>query len=480
MDVIASGRILLVAAVVAAAALCSGVELTDFREPHPWHPRRWHVNAGSFDEGTWTLDFARHPHADLMNAIDIPVSPQRFVVDIEADAEAAGARLTIWTVSSAWVSKDFGVIAATTNGARTVRQTFTIDADLTKDWKWASNGRRIAPKWRHMPRPSRFLGFHVFKNACTAVKPKIRFLSVRVEGWPENSSPEVRLVPPTGNEPPRQIGVHVVNAATNALPAARLEVRVEDWDGHSVGTTTTEVRDLAGGASRYVLLDAPAHPPGKNYFRYRAVWLEDGRPRAGVRPSETSWTRPVTTEGSRTKRPELPWGMNLALARNQAFDCFCGYDPEFTEAAYARMERKAELARRCGVTWDRFEIQPAFLRPTQDAWNWAFYDRIVEILDRNGISGFGLVCGFPKWTQPYTEEGYRVYCETLQAIVRRYRGRMHGWEIWNEPNIHFWTGPKEDYFKLVDRAFGAIRAVDSDVPVIGLSAASMPDTLDFA
>lgn len=469
-----------VAAALWTLAACGAVELTDFLGPHPWNPRRWHVNAGTFEDGTWTLDFAAHPHCDLMNSIDIPVSPQRFILDIEADAEAAGTRLTIWTVSGAWVSKDFGVIATASNGARAVRQTFEIDADLTKNWKWVSNGKLINPKWSRMPRPSRFLGFHAFKNACKAERPKIRFLSFRVEGWPENSVPEVRLIPPTGDEPPRQIGVRVVNAATNAIAAARLEVKVEDWDGRLVGTATADVRGLTGGESRYALLDAPAYPQGKNYFRYRSTWLEDGMPRAGVLPSETSWTRPVTFEGTRDKRPELPWGMNLVLCRNQAFDCFYGYDPEFTEAAYARMERKAELARKCGVKWDRFEICPADLRPTKDRWNWELYDRIVAALDRNGISGFGLVCGFPKWTKPYAEEGYRVYCETLQAIVRRYRGMMHGWEIWNEPNIHFWTGPKEDYFKLVDRAYGAVREVDPDVPVIGLSAASMPDTLDFA
>jgi len=473
-------RLCLVLSVAMAGILCRAVELTDFREPHPWNPRRWHVNAGTFADGTWTLDFANRPHADLMSSIDIPVSPKRFFVDVEADAEAAGTRLTIWTVSGGWVSRDFGTIAAASNGAKTVRQTFAIDADLTKDWKWASNGRTINPKWSRMPRPSRFLGFHVFRNMCRAAHPKIRFLSVRVEGWPENSAPEVRLVPPRGDEPPRQLGAYVINAATNDLSEGTLQVAVEDWDGHAAGTVTANVRNLKGGESRYVTLDLPSCPADKNYCRYRSAWLEDGVRKAGVLPFETSWTRPVTSEGTRDLRPELPWGMNLVLARNQPFDCFSGYEPAFDEAAFARMEQKAELARKAGVKWDRFEIQPPFLRPTKDQWNWELYDRIVDVLNRNGISGFGLVCGFPKWVKPYTEEAYRVYCETLQAIVRRYRGKMHGWEIWNEPNIHFWTGPKEEYFKLQDRAFGAVREVDPTVPVIGLSAASTPEMYDFA
>lgn len=470
---------LLFLATIHAFVAGGAVELTDFQEPHPWNQRRWYVNSGTFVDGEWIPDFAMHPHGDLLNSIDIPVSPIRFILEIEANAESAGAQLSIWTVSGAWVSKDVGTISAPTNGAQTIRQVFEIDADLSKDWKWVSNGKQISPKWKRMPRPSRFLGFHMFKGGCKVSKPKIRFVSFRVEGWPEDSAPAIRVMPPSGGEPPRQIAIHAINASMNALPTGTLEVVVEDWDGHRIGKASTSIVDLRGGESRFVQLEAPTYPSGKNYFRYHATWMEDDIQKVGVPPSETSWTRPITYEGTRDHCPELPWGMNLVLSRNQALDRFNGYDPEFTEEAYARMLQKAELARKAGIKWDRFEISPRDLRPTRDEWNWELYDRLVTALSTNGISGFGLVCGFPKWVKPYTEESYVAYCDTLKAIVRRYRGRVHGWEIWNEPNIHFWTGPEDDYFKLVDRAYATIRQVDDKVEVIGLSAASMPDMQQF-
>lgn len=464
----------------ACALTAVAVQLTDFQEPHPWSPRRWATNNGTFEKGVWVPDFKQNPHGDILNSFDIPVSPRRFILEIEASADAAGAALTIWTVSGAWVSKDFGRIAAPSGNESVVRQTFVIEADLASGWKWVSDHKVIQPKWRWMPRPSRFLGFHIQRGTCRAARPKIRFVSFAVEGLAEKSAPEVRLLPPAGEEPPRLISACILNASTNPVEEARLDVAIEDWDGRSVDIVSSSVRGLKGCERRVVEIPVSSYPAGRNYFRYRSTWVENGFPKRNVLSSETSWTRPVIGEGTRTLRPDLPWGMNLALSRNQPLDAAMSYDPVYTSEAYARMEKRAELARKAGVKWERVEFHIPFLRPSKDQWNWEFYDRMLEICNRNGICGFGLAFGFPSWVKPYTEDGVRVYCDTLKELVRRYRGKVFGWEIWNEPNIHFWAGPKEEYFKLADRAYAAVREMDGDVPVIALSAASTPTTVDFA
>ena len=52
-------------------------------------------------------------------------------------------------------------------------------------------------------------------------------------------------------------------------------------------------------------------------------------------------------------------------------------------------------------------------------------------------------------------------------------GRITAWEIWNEPNIHFWSGPKEDYPKLVDACWDVLKASDPTNRVVAFSMAGL-------
>lgn len=56
----------------------------------------------------------------------------------------------------------------------------------------------------------------------------------------------------------------------------------------------------------------------------------------------------------------------------------------------------------------------------------------------------------------------RDFADFLMRLVSRYRGRIHYWEIWNEPNLpQFWTHPDPvTYTRLLQAAYGAIKASD--------------------
>ena len=47
------------------------------------------------------------------------------------------------------------------------------------------------------------------------------------------------------------------------------------------------------------------------------------------------------------------------------------------------------------------------------------------------------------------------------------------WEIWNEPNIFFWDGPKDLYAELLTRSYAAIKETDPQAQVLGLSTAGI-------
>ena len=80
---------------------------------------------------------------------------------------------------------------------------------------------------------------------------------------------------------------------------------------------------------------------------------------------------------------------------------------------------------------------------------------------------------WPSWSKGYTQEGVKQYAEFLRVLVRRYKDRIKHWEIWNEPNIFFWQGPKELYADLLIAAYKAIKEEDPAAQVLGISTAGI-------
>ena len=91
--------------------------------------------------------------------------------------------------------------------------------------------------------------------------------------------------------------------------------------------------------------------------------------------------------------------------------------------------------------------------------DWSRTDAVVDELSANGIEPMFAVYGSPAWangTRPGTPDGYlyvprggaayerwlRRYRGFVRAAVRRYKGRVHKWELWNEPNLHWNWKPR--------------------------------------
>src|SRR5271157_3773355 len=102
-------------------------------------------------------------------------------------------------------------------------------------------------------------------------------------------------------------------------------------------------------------------------------------------------------------------------------------------------------------------------------FHWDYYDQLLDCARRNGITVYAIVGYWTGWTKPYTAEGIEDYVRFVRALVGHYKDRIHQWEIWNEPNIFFWQGPKEMYAELLARSYRAIKEVDPQAQVLGLS-----------
>lgn len=119
-------------------------------------------------------------------------------------------------------------------------------------------------------------------------------------------------------------------------------------------------------------------------------------------------------------------------------------------------------------------------------YNFTYLDRIMDSYLEHGIRPFLELGLMPEklktgeqtifyWkgnvTPPVSYERWaELVIQTLNHLIERYgREEVILWpvEVWNEPNIHFWAGTMEDYFKLYEYSARAVKQVDPRIQVGG-------------
>lgn len=267
-----------------------------------------------------------------------------------------------------------------------------------------------------------------------------------------------RLAKERGGElPTRVLDVSVTNVSVRAFRGAfALEVR--DWDCALLTSVRSGAVELPTSGEARHTFTLPEVPAEKNFTEYVCRFVgEDGKPLPAYTWSRT-WTRPVAGDVEPRPAPSLTWGMGSYLYRN-------GNDA----AGRRRLAYAADLTRNLGAKWIREEFNWQKIEPERGRPDFGFYDYLVETAVSNGLCVVGMFAYWTPWTKPYTEEGYADYCRTLSRLVSRYRGKVDRWEIWNEPDIPFWNGPKKEYYALLSRAYATVKAANPDAEVWGFS-----------
>lgn len=106
---------------------------------------------------------------------------------------------------------------------------------------------------------------------------------------------------------------------------------------------------------------------------------------------------------------------------------------------------------------------------------WAKYDNIVALAEAYGLQIQARLDNPPAWSQ--TVEGnfappadIQDFVDFATAVATRYQGRIHYYQVWNEPNIYPEWGEQdvdpEAYTDLLCRTYDALKAVDPDIVVI--------------
>lgn len=117
--------------------------------------------------------------------------------------------------------------------------------------------------------------------------------------------------------------------------------------------------------------------------------------------------------------------------------------------------------------------------PSWIGYNWQRWDEIVQLATQAGIQLVPMVVYTPAWAadatlaqpvEPNTPPASPQYfADFLTAAAARYQGRIHYWELWNEPDFttHTWNGTLQQYVDLVLKpGYLAVKQVDANARVL--------------
>lgn len=159
------------------------------------------------------------------------------------------------------------------------------------------------------------------------------------------------------------------------------------------------------------------------------------------------------------------------------------------EVELAKREQQVQMIAEAGFGWIRQQFpwedieihgRGDFIDRRNDPAGidaWAKYDNIVDLAEQYGLRLQVRLDNPPNWTRANPDEGtlappddWQDYYNFIVAVAQRYRGRVHHYQIWNEPNIYPEWGNNpvnpEEYTEMLCRAYELLKAVDPEIVVI--------------
>ncbi|HEV2425449.1 MAG TPA: cellulase family glycosylhydrolase [Terriglobia bacterium] len=138
-----------------------------------------------------------------------------------------------------------------------------------------------------------------------------------------------------------------------------------------------------------------------------------------------------------------------------------------------------EALRATGVRWVRSDFNWTATEPSRGVYDFSAYDPLVADLQSAGLGAVFILDYvnplYDHGLSPATEEARAAFARWAVAAIAHFRGRHILWEVYNEPNFHFWT-PRpntNDYIKLALAVGEAVRESAPDARLAGPASAAI-------
>jgi len=202
-------------------------------------------------------------------------------------------------------------------------------------------------------------------------------------------------------------------------------------------------------------------------------------PPAQAPTAEAPTAQPTATSAPPTARP--PSAPATMASPDYGIQAFLWWR---TEVAH----RDLGLVRDAGFTWVKQWFAWRDIEGQgKGKYDWSTSDRIVEQVEEFGLKLIVRVDHGPEWAgaPPGNIDNFAAF---LSAMATRYKGRIHAYQVWNEPNLAREWGAKApnagEYTQMLKKAYQVIKAADPNAlvvtagmaPTTELSQRAVPDT----
>ncbi len=181
-----------------------------------------------------------------------------------------------------------------------------------------------------------------------------------------------------------------------------------------------------------------------------ATWAESSSPAPAPAPPRTIPDTDVN-----------PYGANFFLDR---------------EVEDWKRDRTVRMAHDAGIVWAKQQFSWEEIEKRKNQFDWDKSDQIVAVFENYDLQIIARLDRPPAWARKdkavaqTPPDNFNDYGDFVDAFVRRYRGRIHYIQIWNEPNIYpEWGNRPVDptgYVQLLEVAYRRAKAADPNIRVL--------------
>lgn len=198
---------------------------------------------------------------------------------------------------------------------------------------------------------------------------------------------------------------------------------------------------------------------------------------AATQPPATATSRPAApAPATATPKPVAPAPAGQMSSPDYGVQAFLWWRPEVAD-------RDLNLVQEAGFTWVKQLFSWQDIEGAgKGQFDWERPDRIVEDVNKRGLKLLVRISMDPE--RPFwagnPPDNAQHFADFAGQVAARYRGRIHAYQVWNEPNLaREWGGKRPDpagYVRMLRLAYAAIKSADPNAIVI--TAGMAPTTED--
>ncbi|MDP2905218.1 MAG: beta-galactosidase [Candidatus Omnitrophota bacterium] len=140
----------------------------------------------------------------------------------------------------------------------------------------------------------------------------------------------------------------------------------------------------------------------------------------------------------------------------------------------AQVKKISALMKKAGVGCVRMDFLWEDIEPQQGKFDFSKYDMIVDTVEAAGIQILGILdytaswaSAGGQWNDPIKDN--KLFVNFASEVIRRYKGRIKYWELWNEPDSPVYWKAQDgltSYCALLKEVYLAAKSIDPSCKIL--------------